>query len=85
MTTTGFTEIDYSQFSSSPDEKVKQFLNDLRALLDKHKVKLYSHECEVYIEGQGYIGYLEDNVETVDIVEGEEALYSSQKSITIDQ
>ena len=85
MTTTGFSEIDYSQFGSSTDEKVKQFLNDLRTLLDKHNVKLYSHECEVYIEGQGYIGYLEDNVETVDIVEGEETLYSSQKSITIDQ
>jgi len=85
MTTTAFSEIDYSQFSSSTDERVKYFLNDLRDLLDKHKVKLYSHECEVYIEGQGYVGYLEDNVETVDIVEGEETLYSSQKSITINQ
>ncbi len=83
MTTTGFSEIDYSQFGSSTDEKVKQFLNDLRMLLDKHNVKLYSHECEVYIEGQGYIGYLEDNVETIDIVEGEETLYSSAKSISI--
>lgn len=85
MTTTGFTEIDYSHLSSNSDERVRHFLNDLRSLLDKHKVKLYSHECEVYIEGQGYIGYLEDNVETVDIVEGEASLYSSQKSITIDQ
>ena len=54
-------------------------------MLDKHRVKLYSHECEVYIEGKGYVGYLEDNVETIDIVEGEETLYASQKSITIDQ
>ena len=85
MTTTEFSEIDYSQFSPNADERVKCFLNDLRALLDKHKVKLYSHECEVYIEGQGYIGYLEDNVETIDITEGEETLYASQKSITIEQ
>ena len=85
MSTTGFSEIDYAQFTSSADERVKYFLNDLRVLLDKHKVKIYSHECEVYIEGQGYVGYLEDNVETVDIVEGEETLYSSQKSIIIDQ
>lgn len=85
MTTTGFSEIDYSQFKSNADERIKYFLNDLRALLDKHNVKLYSHECEVYIEGQGYIGYLEDNVESIDIVEGEETLYSSQKSIDINQ
>lgn len=85
MTTTGFSELDYTKFNSRTDERVKYFLNDLRSLLDKHKIKLYSHECEVYIEGQGYIGYLEDNVETIDIVEGEETLYSSQKSITIDQ
>jgi hypothetical protein len=85
MATTGFSELDYTKFNSNTDERVKYFLNDLRSLLDKHKIKLYSHECEVYIEGQGYIGYLEDNVETIDIVEGEETLYSSQKSITIDQ
>lgn len=85
MTTTEFSEIDYSQFSSNADERVRYFLNDLRTLLDKHKVKIYGHECEVYIEGQGYIGYLEDNVETIDIVEGEETLYSSQKSMIIDQ
>ena len=85
MTTTGFSKLDSSQISSSSDARVKYFLNDLRALLDKHKVKLYSHECEVYIEGQGYIGYLEDNVETIEIVEGEETIYSSQKSITIEQ
>jgi hypothetical protein len=85
MTSKGFTETDYMQLNASADKRVKYFLNDLRALLDKHRVKLYSHECEVYIEGQGYIGYLEDNVETIDIVEGEETLYTSQKSITIDQ
>jgi len=85
MTTIGLTEIEYSQFISNSDKRVKYFLDDLRSLLDKHKVKLYGHECEVYIEGQGYIGYLEDNVETIDIVEGEETLYTSQKSITIDQ
>ena len=85
MTTSGFSEINYTQMNSNDNERIKYFLNDLRSLLDKHKVKLYSHECEVYIEGQGYIGYLEDNVETVDIVEGEETLYSSKKSITIDQ
>ena len=85
MTTKGFTEADFIQSNARADKSVRYFLNDLRALLDKHKVKLYSHECEVYIEGQGYIGYLEDNVETVDIVEGEETLYSSQKSITINQ
>lgn len=85
MTTKGFSEIDYTQLNSNSNERVKHFLDDLRNLLDKHRIKLYSHECEVYIEGQGYIGYLEDNVETVDIIEGEETLFSSQKSIIINQ
>jgi len=85
MTIKGFSEIDYAQLSSNSDERVKQFLNELRELLDKHRIKLYGHECEVYIEGQGYIGYLEDNVETVDITEGEETLFSSRKSIIINQ
>ena len=58
-------------------------MNDLRDLLDKYDVKLYSHDCEVYIKGKGYIGYLEDNIETIDIVEGEETLYFSLKTIEI--
>lgn len=70
-----------TSFSSTSQNKVQNFLNDLRTLLNKYDVKLYSHECEVYIKGQGYIGYLEDNVETVEIVEGEETLYSSYRSI----
>lgn len=78
---TGFTEKDYTVFNTSSTDKITNFLNDLRDCLNKHNVKLYSHECEVYIEGQGYIGYLEDNVETVEIVEGEKTLYTSYKSI----
>lgn len=79
---TGFTEKDYTGFDATPAEKIVNFLNDLRDCLNKHNVKLYSHECEVYIEGQGYIGYLEDNVETVEITEGEETLYTSYKSLS---
>lgn len=82
--TTDFIEKDYSGFKSTSKNEIKDFLNDLRLLLDKHKVKLYSHECEVYISGQGYVGYLEDNVETVEIVEGEKTLYSSKKSQILD-
>ena len=78
---TGFTEKDYTGFDASPADKVVAFLNDLRDCLNKHKVKLYGQDCEVYIDGQGYIGYLEDNVETVEITEGEETLYSSYKSL----
>lgn len=81
---TGFIEKDYTGFTSTSDAKVKSFLNDLRNLLDKHGIKLYSHDCEVYIEGHGYIGYLEDNVRTVDIVEGEETLYTSKESKIVD-
>ena len=82
---TDFLDNSYSSNFKSPSQnKVQSFLNDLRTLLNTYDVKLYSHDCEVYIKGQGYIGYLEDNVETVEIVEGEETLYSSYKSITSD-
>ena len=78
---TGFTEKNYVGFNKSSSDKITSFLNDLRDCLDKHNVKLYSHECEVYIEGQGYVGYLEDNVETVEIIEGEKTLYTSYKTL----
>lgn len=81
---TGFVEKDYTGFSSSSAEKIQIFLDDLRNILDKHSVKLYSHECEVYINGQGYIGYLEDNIDSVNIVDGNETLYTSRKTKTFD-
>ena len=58
-------------------KKVVGFLDDLRYVLDKHGVKLYTESCEVYLSGIGYVGYLEDNTETVDIIEEEEVLFTS--------
>lgn len=81
---TGFVEKDYTNFNSSSTKKIQSFLDDLRNVLDKHDVKLYSHECEVYINGQGYIGYLEDNVDSVNIVDGNETLYTSYKTKILD-
>lgn len=81
---TGFVEKEYTKFSSSSTQKIQSFLDDLRNVLNKHNVKLYSNECEVYINGQGYIGYLEDNIDSVDIVDGDETLYTSHKTKTLD-
>ncbi len=62
---------------SSPSNKVVSFLNDLRQLLDKHNAKLYATDCELFMNGLGYVGMLEDNIESVEISEGSEILYTS--------
>lgn len=72
-----FKDQDYSHLTNTPSEKVIFFLNDLRELLDKHKVKIYTNGCEVYIDKLGFVGTLEDNIETVEIVDGEDILFSS--------
>jgi hypothetical protein len=63
--------------TSSPSDKVVGFLNDLRKLLDKHKAKLYTTDCELFIDGLGYIGTLEDNIESIDISDYNEVIYTS--------
>ena len=80
MTST-FKKIDYSNHENSSENKIVNFLNDLRILLNKHDVKLYGDECEVYIKNLGYIGYLEDNIQTIEIIDGNEILYSSHEVI----
>jgi hypothetical protein len=64
---------------SSPEDKINNFLKDLRNLLDKHKAKLYSSDCELYLDNIGYVGSLEDNIDCVEITDGYEVLYSSLK------
>lgn len=71
----GFTEETIIVTNSS--DSVVNFLNDLRSLLDKHKAKLYSVDCELFMDGLGYIGQLEDNIETIEITDGDEVLYKS--------
>ena len=75
---TRFKEEEYNQTFIDPKTKVKNFLKDLRSLLDSHKVKIYASDCEIYIDGLGFIGSLEDNVETLEIVDGDEILYSTE-------
>lgn len=61
------------------DAVVVNFLNELRMLLDKHRAKIYSSDCELYIDSIGYVGSLEDNIDCVEITDGDEVLYSSLK------
>ena len=71
------TEI-VKEYSSSNEEKsVISFINDLRLCLDKHGVKLYTSNCEVYINNLGFVGNLEDNIETIEVIDGDEVLYTS--------
>lgn len=76
-----YTEEDFTKMLGASEDKVVSFLSDLRALLDKHKTKLYTTSCELYIDGLGFIGILEDNIETVDLVDDDEVLYSSKVKI----
>lgn len=66
--------------TSSPSNKVVSFLNDLRQLLDDHNAKLYASDCELFMDGLGYVGVLEDNIETVEISDGAEIIYTSNIS-----
>ena len=50
MSSNGFNEKDYTSSEGNSSNKVKNFLNDLRDLLNKHDVKLYGEGCEVYIK-----------------------------------
>ena len=71
------TEIVQDYSSSKTEVLVTNFINDLRLLLDKHEVKLYTSNCEIYINKLGFIGNLEDNIETIEVTEGDEILYTS--------
>ena len=73
-----YKEQDFTQTNTLPKDKIVLFLNDLRGLLDKHNVKLYTTSCELFINNVGFIGMLEDNIETIEIVDGDEVLYTSK-------
>ena len=77
-----FNEKDYTNFESDSKKNIENFLNDFRDLLNKYDVKLYGEFCEVYIKNLGFIGYLEDNIETVEISEHDETVYSSYRSLS---
>ena len=72
----GFNE-EVVVLTTNPKDKVVSFLNDLRELLDKHNAKLYATDCELFMNGLGYVGMLEDNIDTTEISEGNELLYTS--------
>tara|TARA_B100001063_G_C16708804_1_gene526843 strand:- start:800 stop:1042 length:243 start_codon:yes stop_codon:yes gene_type:complete len=63
--------------TSNSNDKVVNFLNELRVLLDKHNAKLYATDCELFMNGLGYVGMLEDNIETIEISDGAEIIYTS--------
>ena len=72
----GFNE-EVVVLTTNPKDKVVNFLNDLRELLDKHNAKLYTTDCELFMDGLGYVGTLEDNIESIQISDGNELLYAS--------
>ena len=76
--TFGFNEEEVVVLQSSSSDRVISFLNELRTLLDKHGAKLYATDCELYLNSIGYVGQIEDNIETVEISEGDEVIYSSK-------
>lgn len=73
-----YKEKDFTKNFGLPEDKVVNFLNDLRVLLNKHNAKLYTTSCELYLNNLGFVGMLEDNIETVEVVDGDEVLYASK-------
>ena len=67
---------------TSRDTKILNFLNELRELLDKHNARFEMQNCELYLKSVGYVeGYLEDNVEVVEIIDEEGiTLHRSKKT-----
>ena len=74
-----YKEQDFAQNIILPEVMVVEFLNEFRELLDKHNVKLYTTNCELYMNSLGFVGMLEDNIETVEVVDGDEILYTSKQ------
>ena len=66
--------------TTNSNDKVVNFLNELRFLLDKHKAKLYATDCELFMNDLGYVGMLEDNIESIEISDGGEVIFSSTVS-----
>tara|TARA_Y100001970_G_C13416140_1_gene454308 strand:- start:61 stop:309 length:249 start_codon:yes stop_codon:yes gene_type:complete len=77
MSSNNKTEIVEDYSSNSTEVLVTNFINDLRLLLDKHSAKLYTSNCELYINKLGFVGNLEDNIETIEITDGDEVLFTS--------
>ena len=73
-----YKEQEFTQNIILPELKVVEFLNEFRELLDKHNAKLYTTSCELYMNSLGFIGMLEDNIETVEVIDGDEVLYTSK-------
>lgn len=74
-----FKEQDLTQFTFTSNDNVTLFCLELRELLDKYDAKLYTDECELYFNKTGFVGCVEDNIETVDIVEGDKILFTSKR------
>lgn len=78
-----YKEQEFTKNNTLPGAKVVEFLNEFRSLLDKHNVKLYTTSCELYINNLGFIGMLEDNIATVEVVDGDEVLYTSKQKTNL--
>ena len=71
--------------TKSSKSKVIEFLNNFRDLLDNHKAKItcYGGDIEIYIDGIGYVGYLEDDEDQLNLSDGENILFKSKNSSNI--
>lgn len=68
-----------SSNSDTKSNQTKRFIKELRQLLDKYDAKLYTNSCELYLKSKGFIGYVEDNIESIEIVDDcGDILYTSQ-------
>ena len=58
----------------------KKFLQELCQLMSKYKAEIRGDLIELYMQKHGFVGYLEDNIDTVDIVLHDECILSCKKN-----
>ena len=56
-----------------------KFLQELTTLMTKYKAEFRGDLIELYLEKHGFIGFIEDNIDSMDIVLHEETVLSCKK------
>lgn len=76
-----FTESDLISISNNTvnNKKINKFLHDLKDVLKNNGARLVYDECELYIEGVGYVGFIEDNIDSLELVDSGEVIVSVNK------
>jgi len=76
-----FKETDLMSITNNTtnNKSIKSFMNDLKNILSEHGARLHFDQCELFLNNCGYVGFIEDNIDTIDLVESGEVIVSLKK------